>query len=45
VVRGSLTSFPFPGGNWAVCTSGSSCVSDLDGTAGAELIIAVPNAI
>ncbi|MBC7977064.1 MAG: hypothetical protein H7138_18970 [Myxococcales bacterium] len=44
MVRGVLSSFPFSG-NWAVCTSGSACVSDMDGTAGAELLIAVPNAI
>lgn len=44
-VRGVLSSFPMGSGSWAVCTSGSDCVSDMDGLPGAELLIAVPNAI
>jgi hypothetical protein len=32
-------------GSWAVCTTGSNCVSDMNGDPGKELVIAVPNEI
>ncbi|MEZ4358806.1 MAG: hypothetical protein R3B48_01400 [Kofleriaceae bacterium] len=37
--RASLQTFTISTGSWAVCTTGSACVSDLDGDPGNELVI------
>lgn len=42
---GNTTDLYISAGSWAVCTSGSACVSDMNGLPGAELLIAVPNEI
>ncbi len=43
----SMSSTPVSGGSWAICNDPGipNCVSDLNGTAGAELILILPNYI
>lgn len=43
----SLSSTPVSGGSWAICNDPGipNCVSDMNGTAGAELVLILPNAI
>lgn len=43
----SMTSMPVSSGSWAICNDPGipNCVSDMNGTAGAELVLILPNAI
>lgn len=43
----SMSSTPISSGSWAICNDPGipNCVSDMNGTAGAELVLILPNAI
>ncbi len=41
----SMVNLQISSGSWAVCTTGSNCVSDMNGDPGNELIVVVPNEI
>lgn len=43
----SMSSMPVSGGSWAICNDPGipNCVSDMNGTAGAELVLILPNYI